>query len=216
MKHYYPIRLFVADRQEVYLEGLSHILQTAPDIDLLGTTTDGNELTSALTILQPDILLTDPTFDIGDNTTVLQYVPKTLPNVNIIALSLLDDVPMLGSMLQAGVQGFLLRQCDRLEILEAIHDVYNRKPYYSRAIASQAMRLFSAPRSSMQREIFSVREKQIIQLICQDMVTKEIAARLDLSNRTVEGYRLRIMEKMNVRGTAGIVVYAIRQNMVEV
>ncbi|MBO9728498.1 MAG: response regulator transcription factor [Chitinophaga sp.] len=215
MKHYYPIRLFVADRQEVYLEGLSHILQTAPDIDLLGTTTDGNELTSALTILQPDILLADPTFNIGDNTTVLEYVPKALPNLSIIALSLQDDVPRLSSMLQAGVQGFLLRQCDRLEILEAIYDVYNRKSYYCRAILSQAMRLFSASGASSQ-EIFSVREKQIIQLICQDMATKEIAARLDLSNRTVEGYRLRIMEKMNVNGTAGIVIYAIRHNLVKV
>ncbi|HVI47855.1 MAG TPA: response regulator transcription factor [Chitinophaga sp.] len=216
MKHYYPIRLFIADHQEVYLEGLAHMLQAVPDIDLLGTTTNGNELATALTVLQPDILLTDPSFDVGDNTTVLQYVPKALPDVNIIALSLLDDIPMLGYMLQAGVQGFLLRQCDRLEILEAIHDVYNKKPYYCRAIASHALRLFSSTRTATQRELFSAREKQIIQLICQDMASKEIAARLELSNRTVEGYRLRIMEKMNVRGTAGIVLYAIRQNIVEV
>jgi DNA-binding NarL/FixJ family response regulator len=201
MRNYSPIRLFIANDHEIYLLGLVQMLRSASNIDIVGTTSRGPELASLLNTLRPDVLLTDPVFIIN----------KDMPEVNIIIFS--DNISLFEDMLHAGVLGFLPRKCDRQEILGAIQQVHDNKPYFSAAFASKAAQTFTRKGNP---EKFSAREKQIIQLVCEDLSTKEIAARLLLSSRTVEGYRMKIMEKMRVRGTAGIVLNALRQHIITI
>jgi DNA-binding NarL/FixJ family response regulator len=201
MRNYSPIRLFIADDHEIYLLGLVQMLRTASNIDIVGTSNRGPELASLLNTLHPDVLLTDPAFILN----------KDMSEVNMIVFS--DDISLFENMLHAGVLGFLPRKCDRQEILQAIQQVYDNKPYFCQFFSSHAAQAFA--RKTIQ-EKFSAREKEIIQLVCEDLSTKEIAARLLLSSRTVEGYRMKIMEKMRVRGTAGIVLNALRQHIINI
>jgi DNA-binding NarL/FixJ family response regulator len=201
MRNYSPIRLFIADDHEIYLLGLVQMLRTASNIDIVGTSSRRQELPGLFNTLYPDVLLTNPTFILN----------KDMYQVNMIVFS--DNTSLFENMLHAGVLGFLPRKCDKQEVLEAIRQVHDNNPYFSPAFASHAVQTFARKTNP---EKFSVREKQIIQLVCEDLSTKEIAAKLLLSSRTVEGYRMKIMEKMRVRGTAGIVLNALRQHIITI
>jgi DNA-binding NarL/FixJ family response regulator len=152
-----------------------------------------------------------------DGIASTKIVSEKYPSVNIIALSMFDQDNLIIDMLEAGAKGYLLKNADKKEILEAIKSVYNNKPYYCRTTSAKLAKLISKskfnPYNKNEKPIFSAKEIEIIQLICQENTNKEIGIKLFLSPRTVEGYRLKILEKMNVKSTAGIVIYAVKNGL---
>ena len=213
MKGFPPIKLVVADSQDIFREGLVQMLADEPGMDVVGTTSSGLELPPLLQDAHPDILLADATLPFCDDNTVVEFVQATFPTVNIIVLSPLEEIPHAIGMLKAGIQGYLLKTAGKAEVLEAIRTVYNNQPYYSRAVSARLLQQAAQGWMGQAPAAFNEKETAIIRLTCEDLSAKEIAARLQLSSRTVEAYRLRIMDKMNVKGTAGIVIYAIKHHI---
>ena len=213
MKSYPPIKLVIADSQDIFREGLVQMLAGEPGIDVAGATSGSHELPSLLQASHPDILLADATLPFHNGHTLVEFVQASFPAVNIIILSLQEEVDHAVAMLKAGIQGYLIKTAPLAEILEAIRTVHNKQPYYSRAVSGKLLQLAAQGLLGPQTIAFSEKETAIIRLTCEDLSAKEIAARLRLSSRTVEAYRLRIMEKMNVKGTAGMVIYAIRHHI---
>ena len=213
MKRYTPIRLIIADDHEIYRNGLVQILKKEPDLDIVGQASNGTELSALLYANTTDILLADMALPYNNGTSAVQYALETFPEMNIIALSAPNSLEPAKTMLQAGVHGYLLKTSGSTEVLEAIHSVYNKEVYCSRSIHTALLQLFAKERQITTTPVFSERELEIIHLICEDLSNKEIAAKLLLSRRTVEGYRLKIMEKLNVHGTAGIVLYALKHHI---
>ena len=128
-----------------------------------------------------------------------------------------DQDNLIVDMLEAGAKGYLLKNAHKTEILEAIHSVYNDEPYYCRSTTTRLARMIGQsrfnPGTGLQTAVFSDKEKEIIRLICEEKTTKEIGSLLFMSSRTVEGYRIKILEKMHVHSVAGIVIYAVKHQL---
>jgi DNA-binding NarL/FixJ family response regulator len=213
MTHLAPIRLIIADDHEIYRDGLKIMLKKEKEFEVIAEAADGRDLVSLALKLEPDIILTDIIMPVMDGIAATKTLAKQCPRVNIIALSMFEQDNLIIDMLEAGAKGYLIKNADKAEIIEAIRSVYRDVPYYCRSTSYKLARMIGHskfnPHSKVKRVVFSEKEAEIIKLVCQEFTNKEIGLKLFIGTRTVEGYRMKIMEKMNVKGTAGIVIYAI-------
>lgn len=212
------IRLVIADDHEIFRDGLSLMLSKQPDMQLAGQAGNGRELISIVNELKPDVVLTDVKMPLMDGIEATRFLLSRNPNLRIIALSMFDEENLIVDMLEAGAKGYLLKNADKQEILEAIHSVYEDRPYYCHHTSSRLASLISKskfnPYKKKEPLSFTDREVEIIRLICQQLTAQEIADKVFLSKRTVEGHRTRILEKMNVKNTAGVVIFALKHRIV--
>jgi two-component system, NarL family, response regulator NreC len=212
------IRLVIADDHEIFRDGLALMLSKQQDIQLIGQAENGRQLTSLVRELQPDVVMTDVKMPVMDGIEATRSLLAENPDLQIIALSMFDEENLIVDMLEAGAKGYLLKNADKQEILDAIHSVYQGKPYYCHHTTSRLASLISKSKFNPYRKkellVFTDREKEIIRLICQQLTAQEIADKVFLSKRTVEGHRTKILEKMNVKNTAGVVIYALRHRIV--
>jgi len=211
------IRIVIADDHEIFRDGFQIMLKKQSDIELVGEAADGNELIEITGAMKPDVVLTDIKMPILNGIEATRIIKKKYPAVEVIALSMFDDDNLIIDMLESGAKGYLLKNTPKSEIIEAIKTVYNGEFYYCRTTSQKLIELMAQSNFNPYKEItkpeFSPRELEIIVLICQQATTKEIASTLFLSIRTIEGYREKIQEKMNVKNAAGIVVYAIKNGI---
>jgi DNA-binding NarL/FixJ family response regulator len=212
------IRLIIADDHEIFRDGLALMLSKQQDIELIGQAEHGKQLVALVTELQPDVIMTDVKMPVMDGIEATRFLLSKFPDLQIIALSMFDEENLIVDMLEAGAKGYLLKNADKQEILDAIQSVYDGKPYYCHHTTSKLASLISKskfnPYKKKESLSFTGREKEIIRLICQQFTAQEIADKLFLSKRTVEGHRTKILEKMNVKNTAGVVIYALRHKLV--
>ncbi len=212
-----PIKLVIADDHEIFRDGLRLMLQKQQEINLLGEAEDGKELIELVKHLQPDVVITDIKMPRMDGATAAQHISQHYPHIGIIALTMFDEDDLIVDMMEAGAKGYLLKNADKHEMIEAIKSVFNNEPYYckhtSHKLAQMVARSKFNPFKQKARPEFSEREKEIIVHICDGLTNKEIAAKIFLSVRTIEGLRMKILEKMNVKNTAGIIIYAIKNDL---
>ncbi|HKO82713.1 MAG TPA: response regulator transcription factor [Chitinophagaceae bacterium] len=215
----YTIRLIIADDHEIFRDGLALMLSRQKDIILLGQASNGKELAELTEQHNPDVIITDIKMPVMDGIQASKLILKKQPDVKIIALSMFDEETLIVDMLEAGAKGYLLKNADKQEILEAIETVYEDKTYYchhtSATLTNMIVKSNFNPYKKKEPVSFNEREIEIIKLICQQNSSKEISDKLYLSSRTVEGYRTKILEKMNARNTVGVVVYALKHNLIE-
>ncbi len=215
----YTIRLILADDHEIFRDGLALMLSRQKDIILLGQASNGKELVELTEQQNPDVIITDIKMPVMDGIQASKLILKTQPDTKIIALSMFDEETLIVDMLEAGAKGYLLKNADKQEILDAIETVYEDKTYYchhtSARLTNMIVKSNFNPYKKKEPVSFNEREIEIIKLICQQNSSKEISDKLYLSSRTVEGYRTKILEKMNARNTVGVVVYALKHNLIE-
>jgi two-component system, NarL family, response regulator NreC len=215
----YSIRLIIADDHEIFRDGLALMLSRQKDITLLAQAGNGKELAELTEQHNPDVIITDIKMPVMDGIQASKLILKKQPDVKIIALSMFDEETLIVDMLEAGAKGYLLKNADKQEILDAIETVYEDKTYYchhtSAKLTNMIVKSSFNPYKKKEPVSFNERELEIIKLICQQNSSKEISDKLFLSSRTVEGYRTKILEKMNARNTVGVVVYALKHNLIE-
>lgn len=209
-----PISVIIADDHEIFRDGLKLMLSKAENITVVAEAGDGRELLALTGKHKPDVIITDIKMPVMDGVEATKYIMEHHPAIGIIALSMFDEEQLILEMLEAGALGYLLKNSDKTELVRAIHSVYRHEPYYCQQTSCKMARMIAHSRhQSRIREKeaeFSDREKEIINLICQEYTNKQIGEKLFLSARTVEGYRTRIMEKMNAKNTVGIVISAMK------
>jgi two-component system, NarL family, response regulator NreC len=212
------IRLVIADDHEIFRDGLALMLSKQDSLSLVGQAGDGRELVQLVTEQRPDLVITDIKMPKLDGIAASKLLLRENPELKIIALSMFDEENLIVEMLETGAKGYLLKNADKKEILEAIFAVYEGEIFYCRDTTARLATLIVKskfdPHKKKISALFTDREKEIIRLICLQCTAQEIGDRLFLSKRTVEGYRTRILEKMGARNTAGVVVFALRQGMI--
>lgn len=214
---YQHIRVIIADDQELIRAGFQTLLRRQPEIEFVGEAENGRELLELADRLKPDIIFMDIKMPIMDGIEATRILSGRQPETGVIALTLYDDDNLIVDMLEAGAKGYLVKNAAKQEIIDAIHTVYEAGNYYCRHTNSKLAQLIAKskfnPHKKNKAVEFTPREKEVIDLICREFSNKEIAANMGLSVRTIEGYRERIQEKMEVRSTAGLVVYAIKKGL---
>jgi len=214
----YDIRLVIADDHEIFRDGLALMLSRQPNINLVGQAGNGRELMELLETTEADVVMTDLKMPLMDGITATRTLIQRYPHIRIIALSMFDEEELIVEMLEAGAKGYLLKNADKQEIIEAITSVFDDKIFYCRQTSSKLAAMIVKSRFNPYRDAqpitFTDREKEIIRLICLQYTAQQIGEKIFLSKRTVEGHRTRILEKMNVKNTAGVVVFALKNNLI--
>lgn len=208
------ISVVIADDHEIFRDGLKLMLQKAENVNLVGEAGDGKELLALIESVRPAVVITDIKMPVMDGVEATKLIKERYPDTGVIALSMFDDEQLILEMLEAGAHGYLLKNSDKFEITDAIQTVYDGKQYYCKFTSGKLAKLIAISRNNMQKKKkeaeFTDKEKDIIRLICKEYTNKQIGEELFMSTRTVEGYRMKILEKMDAKNTVGIVIEAIR------
>jgi DNA-binding NarL/FixJ family response regulator len=211
------IKVVIADDHEIFRDGLKLMLQKQPDIVVAAEAGDGKQLIEQVKKNLPDVIITDVKMPNLDGVAATKYLVEHYPTIGIIALTMFDEEDLIVDMLEAGAMGYLLKNADKTEIIEAVHSVANYEPHYCRLTSQRLASMVAKSKFNLnvkkEKPVFDEREQAIIRYICEGLTNKEIGERLFLSVRTVEGIRLKILEKMHVKNIAGIIVYAIREQL---
>jgi DNA-binding NarL/FixJ family response regulator len=216
-----PIKILLVDDHEIFRDGFKAMLRKQPSVQLVGEASNGEELLELARRTHPDVIVTDIKMPRMDGLEATKLLSKELPSIGIIALSMIDEENLIIDMMEAGAKGYLLKNAHKNEIIEAIKTVYNGQIYYCNGASSKLTQMLARNDripfiKKESKPEFSERELFVIRCICEEMTNKEIADKLNLSIRTIEGYRDRIQEKTGAKNAAGIVVYAIRNKIYKV
>ena len=209
------IRVLIADDHGVFRSGLRILLSQLKNIEVVGEAVNGQELIRQSMELSPDIILTDIGMPVMDGIAATKELTRRKTRSRVIVLSAHGREEPILRMLEAGALGYVLKSADSTEISEAISTVYQHKPYFCREITERLTEIVS---KNYQLPVkidacFTEREKEIMQLICHEYTSKEIAHALNLSKRTVEGHRTRIMDKIGAKSIAGIITYSVEKGI---
>lgn len=210
-----PIKLVIADDHEVYRDGLKALLDKSGGFQVIGEAANGKDLIQVCEKTLPDVVLTDIMMPVMDGIEATKYLSEHLPSIRVIALSMFNQDNLITDMLRAGAIGYLIKNAGKADILNAIESVYRDVPYYCKSTSIKLAKLVGNLRfgGSQTKAQFTEKEMAVIRMICEEKTTREIADELYASIRTVEDYREKIKEKMEVKSAAGIVIYAIREKI---
>lgn len=219
-KIYSGIRLVIADDHEIFREGFNSMLKKQKEIELVGEAENGAELIELAGSLQPDVIVTDIKMPVTDGIEATKVIKEKYPSIHIIALTMFDDEDLIIEMLEAGADGYLIKNAHKTEIIEAVKTVYKGQPYYCNHTSNKLAQLIARskfnPSDKTTKPDLTSKETEIMRLICSGLSNKEMAAQLNLSVRTIESHRENIYEKTGTHNTAGIVVYSIRNEIYKI
>jgi DNA-binding NarL/FixJ family response regulator len=205
------IKLAITDDQVIILNGLQKILADVKNISITGVYNNGDELLEGIAKEQPDVLLLDIQMPGKSGIELAAIITKQYRNIKIIALTNIDVITQIKKILQQGVMGYLLKDANPETIIDAIETVYGGEQYIQEQLRQQLLYSLSA---SNAKQIVTRREKEILQLIVDEFTNQEIADKLFLSLRTVENHRNNLLQKLDVKNTAGLVKVAIQEGLV--
>lgn len=217
---YAPIKIVIADDHEIFREGFKLLLKNQQEVQLVGEADNGRELLAVAAQQQPDIVITDIKMPLMDGIEACKAIKAKHPDMQVIALSMFNEDNLIVDMLEAGARGYLLKNTNKHELLQAVRAVYDGSTYYCMATSGKLTRMIAESKFNPYRnqpvKKFTPREMEIIKLMCEQHTNKEIATLLRLSIRTVESHREKIQEKTGARNSIGIVIYAIKNDLYEI
>jgi len=210
-------KIMLVDDHTLFRNGLRILLNTIDKYEVAGEAANGQEFLELLETEVPDIVLLDIEMPVMDGIAAANLALEKYPDLKIITLSMYGEEDYYYQMVDAGVKGFLLKNSDMNEVKTAIETVYEGGNYFSTELLQNLVN--SLRTSSKNREPqaeLSEREIEILILICQGFSNQEIADQLFISKRTVDKHRANILEKSECKNTAQLVMYAIKNKLVEI
>ena len=216
MKSTIPIQVCLVDDHQIVLEGLGLLIGSAEDIRCVFTATDAAEALAQMNHFPVDLVLTDIELPDMDGITLCSQLKAKFPGIKVIALTMFNELSLIRQMIEAGADGYLLKNAGREELLTAIRRVHMGKNYFSSEIAAILVQGEKKERSRMSTiPSLSGREKQIVRLIMEECTSAQIAEKLQITLNTVETHRRNIMSKLNSKNTAGIVRTVLQQGLLD-
>lgn len=211
------IKIVVADDHKLFRKGIIALLEDFDFIDEIDEASNGLELIDMLEKMEnrPDVILLDLRMPVMDGVEAQQRIRKLYPDIKVIILTMEDDEQYILHLINEGVNGYLLKNADPDEVEFAIQKVVEKGFYFSEDISKLVMKgLVSKDKHDMSIVLdLNEREVEILKLICKEFTAAEIADKLNLSVRTIEGYRQKLLDKSGAKNMAGLVVFAIKHNL---
>lgn len=217
------IKLAIVDDQTLFLKGLKFIIQTFNDVELVAEAASGEELLEKMEKVRPDVVLSDIKMPGMDGIELTQKLKKRYPGIKVILLTMYDDERLISHVMEIGANGYLLKDEDSDIVHEAIRVVVEKDFYFNDYVSTALLKHVKGKSKSNPSKILSSntdnlspRELEVLQMICQELSTNEIAEKLYISARTVEGHRKNLLEKTGVKNVAGLVIYAVKNQLIDV
>jgi DNA-binding NarL/FixJ family response regulator len=212
------IKLVIVDDHGLFRNGLKLLLNTTQLIQVVGEAANGMEFLELIKTNQPDIVLMDIDMPVMDGIEATRRAIALYPDLRIITLSMFGEDEYYYQMIEAGAKGFLLKNSDISELKQAIQQVHAGKTYFSEELLLNMLKnIKTVSVSEKVGEVtLSDREIEVLQQICKGHSNQEIANVLHISKRTVDKHRANLLEKTNCRNTASLVMYALKNKLIEI
>lgn len=212
------IKILIADDHAVVREGTRRILEQEPDMEVVGEAGDGEEAVNLAASLKPDVAIIDIAMPKLDGIEATKRIKATWPSINILILSAYDDDQFIFSLLEAGAAGYLLKSIRSRELIDAIRAVYSGESVLHPSIARKVLNRFVSasgkPEGQEPSGMLSDREMEVLKLAAKGLSNQDIAERLCLSIRTVQGHLGHIFNKLQVGSRTEAVVRALKEGWV--
>jgi DNA-binding NarL/FixJ family response regulator len=200
-------RVLLADDHTLVLEGLSKLLQK--EFDLVGTVSSGAEAVEVAARLQPDVVLMDISMPGVNGIDAARQLRERVPNTKVVAVTMHNSPTYVRESMKAGMAGYVLKQSAASELATAVHTVMRNERYITPALAE------TGRNGGEGDDLLTSRQRQVLRLIAEGCIAKEIAARLGISVRTAEFHRVSIMQKLNLHTTAQLTRFALEAGIIE-
>ena len=210
------IKVLLADDHKIVRDGLRTLLEKHADIAVLGEAEDGREALQLAGKLSPDLVVMDIAMPELNGIEATRQILSEHPGIKIVALSMHSDKRFVSEMLKAGASAYLLKDCAFEELITAIRTIMKGKIYLSPGIAGVVLADYIRSDRKSEPSVFSQlsdREREVLQLMAEGKTTKEVAAHLNVSIKTVETHRTNIMTKLDIHSIAELTKYAVREGL---
>jgi DNA-binding NarL/FixJ family response regulator len=210
------IKILLADDHKIVRDGLRALIEKQPDMEVVAEAADGRTAVHLAKEMLPDVVIMDISMPDLNGIEAAQQIVAGAPRVKVIALSMHSDGRFVKEVFKVGACGYLLKECAFEELANAIHTVVADQIYLSPRITHVVLNDYLSRLPMAEASAFSVltaREREVLQLLAEGKTTKDIACSLDLSVKTVEAHRQKIMEKSKIHSVAELTKYAIREGL---
>lgn len=204
-------KILLVDDHAIFLDGLRAILESRPDLKVDAALSSGREALERTTNSAPDLVITDFCMPDMDGFELVSEIRRLAPDVRIIVLSMIDDREEIRRMMSTGVEGYVLKKYARHELFHAVDMVLSGETYWSPEVCSAVV---SFHRDRASEPMLTAREKEVLKLLIDGLTSREIAAQLVISERTVESHRKNLLRKTGSNNTAGLIRYAFSRKLV--
>lgn len=213
------IKVAIADDHQIFRKGVILSLRPYTNIKFVLEAGDGQELLDKLEETTPDIVLCDLKMPVKDGIDTTKAITKKYPNIRVIILTMYEDERFVGHLMDCGAAGYLLKSTEPAEIKRAIMDSMKNGFYLSPFVNKVLIKKNYSKQKfnpSLDNEIVvSEREKEVLTLVCMEFTAQEIAKKMEISARTVEAIKDRLMERFGVKNSVGLVFYAMKNQLIE-
>jgi len=205
-----PIKIVLVDDHRLFRSGIASLISDLTGYKIIFEADNGQELIRRISPkFKPDIILLDMNMPVMNGESTAQWLIGHYPEISIIVLSMIDDPEKVLAMIRIGVKGYLLKSAEPAEFEEALQLVSQGQLYYPEFVTRQLLKPAGKAESIHPREI------DFLKLACTELTYKEIAEQMCISVRTVDGYRDQLFEKLGAKNRVGLVLYAIKNNIIE-
>jgi len=209
-----PIRILIADDHGIVAEGLKHLIEAQPDMEVVAVVGDGREAVQQAREAQPDVVLMDLSMPELNGADATRAILERDAKCRVIVLSMYAQREYVRRALKAGAAGYVVKRSAAKEVVEAIRAVHAGQRYLSPRVADVVLEDYTDDKQDDLLSRLSAREREVLQLLAEGRTGAQIAERLSLSQKTVETYRARLVEKLGIRDLAGLVRFAIQRGLV--
>lgn len=213
------IKVAIADDHKIFRKGVILSLRQYTNIKFVLEAENGEELLTSLPAAEPDVVLMDLRMPVKDGIEATKIISRQYPNLHVIVLTMYEDERFVSHLMENGANGYLLKSADPAEIKKAIVEVMARGYYLNNFVNKILLKKSHARTKSVpsltNEVVISDKEREVLRLLCMEFTATEIAQKMEISPRTVEAIKDRLMERYNVKNTAGLVFFAVKNNLID-
>ena len=213
------IKVAIADDHKIFRKGVILSMRPYPNIKFVLEADNGEDLLSKLTEAAPDVVLCDLRMPVKDGIDTTKQITRDYPNIRVIILTMYEDERFVGHLMDCGAAGYLLKSTEPSEIKTAIMDVMSTgfflNPFVNKILIKKNYSKQKFHPNFSSEVVISGREKEVLTLVCMEFTASEIAIKMDISARTVEAIKDRLMERFGVKNSVGLVFYAMKNQLID-
>ncbi len=215
------IKVLIVDDHQVVREGLSAVLRTKEDVQVVGEVRNGQEAVEKARELKPDVILMDISMPVMDGVEATRIIKNENPEIGVVVLTMHEEEEFIFELVKAGATGYLLKDSDSSQILKAIRSIYGGESLIHPSIATKILAEFSqlsgnkGKRSKKAQQELTAREIEILQQVAEGKTNKEIASELNLSEKTIKNHVRNIFHKLHVYDRTQAAFHALRKGLIK-
>ena len=212
------IKLAVVDDQHLFRKGLISLIKEFDELDIIIEASNGNELIEKLKTKRPTVVLLDLEMPGMDGIETTEFLKRKYPEIKVLILTMHNEEAIILHLIEKGAHGFLLKDHPIETLVDAIYAVIENGYYFNDHISKimvKGLLRTQKIKPSFNEVRLSEREIEVIKLICKEYTNKQIGEKLFISVRTVDGHREKILQKTKAKNTVGIVMYAVKNNLLD-